>query len=87
MMITFDSGTSRRITRVTSAPSMRGIDRSISTTSGRKCRVISIASSPSTASPQTDQSARDEGRERTGILPDSAISRQLRTLKPFAEQN
>ena len=71
MRMTWDSGTSCRMIRVASSPFIRGIEMSMSTTFGRRVFAFSTASSPSTASPHTSQSVRDESKERRPRLTGS----------------
>jgi hypothetical protein len=63
-MMTWDSGTSCRMIRAASIPSIRGMEMSMSTTSGRNAFAISTASNPSSASPQIGHSTREDSKER-----------------------
>ena len=58
---------------VASMPSMQGMAISIRTISGRSALVFSTASMPSTASPQTRKSEREDSKERTALLQDLVV--------------
>jgi hypothetical protein len=79
---TSTSGISRRISLVASMPSITGISRSISTTSGTRRRAMATASSPLPASPTTwraGSSSRNPRSPRRTTLWSSVIKTRIVT--------
>ncbi len=83
MIMIFVSGRSRRRIRAATSPSMRGMEISISTRSGRRLLAFSTASTPSVASSQIKISVSAESKVRMLRLTRSSSSARRMRIPPL----